>query len=152
MRCEYCLSKSQEGEICGRCGAPLNGGSQVKNTLEILKSEPFFYNGYICYSLHDQVNDTVEVQFWLGHDLIERIMVNRDILKYHVPENFDSMAFFWDLFLLAQGEKEVLEIKEKNSVYPATFEVRRVENPEKERYFGLSLRQLMEESRKASYR
>jgi len=56
------------------------------------------------------------------------------------------MPFFWDLFLIAHGEKEVLIYQEKNNKYPAIFEVRRIENPEKSRIRSLSLRDLALES------
>lgn len=143
-QCEYCHAKNQEGEICAKCGAPL-----PEQDFSIWKSEPFFYNGYICYSLSNRMNETVEVQFWLGQDLIERIIVSRDVLEHHVSEAQDPMLFFWDLFLVAQGETEVLAIQEKNNILPATFEVRRIENPERERLFNAGMRELLEESRKA---
>lgn len=139
MDCQYCGTEKQSGKQCARCGAPL----PEKNT-EIWKSEPFFYNGYICYTLHDMASDVYEVQFWLGRELIERIKVSREVVRYHVPDGCDGMSFFWDLFLVAHGEKEVLEYKEKNNKLPATFEVRRIENPERTMLQSLSLKDLVE--------
>jgi hypothetical protein len=55
------------------------------------------------------------------------------------------MPFIWDLFLLAHGEKEVLEYQEKNSKYPAMFLVTRVENPEKQRWHSLNIHELARE-------
>jgi hypothetical protein len=138
MNCQYCGTEKQSGKICDKCGAPL-----PERNSDFDKSEPFFYNGYICYTLRDFGSDVIEVQFWLGRDLIERIAVSRDVVKFHVPEFESFMPFFWDLFLVAHGEKEVLEYQEKNKKYPARFEVRRIENPELEALRTMDLRELL---------
>lgn len=142
MNCEYCGSDNQKGKTCEKCGAPM------PEKPEMSKSEPFFYNGYICYRLREYATDTVEIQFWLGHELIERIVVPLDVLRARVPEYCDTMPFFWDLFLLARGETEVLKYQELNSKFPATFEVRRIENPEKERWLAMNLLELAREARR----
>lgn len=138
MRCEYCHSDKQEGGNCSRCGAPLPE-KNAEYPADPWKSEPFFYNGYICYSLRHYEIDAVEVQFWLGMELIERIEVTSDLVRKWTPEGYDYMSFFWDLFLLAHGDIEVLKYQEKNNKYPAMFEIRRIENPEKECLHSLSL-------------
>ena len=61
-----------------------------------------------------------------------------------VPEYADPMPIFWDLFLVAHGEKEALEWQEKNTKYPARFECRRIENPEKEYLLSLNSKQMAE--------
>jgi hypothetical protein len=142
MKCKYCGTDKQTGNICEKCGAPI-----MKKNVDVWKSDPFFYNGYICYTLRAQYEDTCEVQFWLGMELIERIKVSRQVLESHVPEYCDSMPFFWDLFLLAHGEKDVIKWQEKNNKYPATLEVRRIENPEKQRLWGLSMMDIVQEYR-----
>lgn len=140
MKCEYCGSTGQSGECCEKCGAPL-----PKHEDLLKKSEPFFYNGFICYVLRDYPCDTIEVQFWLGRDLIERIKIPQDLLRERFAEGVDYMTFFWDLFLVAQGEKEVLEIKERNDKHPAVFEIRRIPNPERERWLSMSYQDLVQE-------
>jgi hypothetical protein len=142
MKCEYCGTDNRGAGRCTACGAKLHEKAE-----EVQKYEPFFYNGYICYQLFDPATEICEVQFWLGRELIERIAVSRDLLRARVPESWDAMSFFWDLFLVAHGETEVLEWQEKNKKYPARFEVRRFENPDKERLHSLSLREIVQEYR-----
>lgn len=138
MKCEYCLTDNQSGEYCEKCGAKL----PIKK--DDYKSEPFFYNGYICYAMRHYEKDSFEVQFWLGRELIQRIDIPREIVDEQVPLYCDKMPFFWDLFLVAQGEKEVLEWQEKNTKYPARFEVRRIENEEKQSLLSMDRYQLAE--------
>lgn len=137
MKCEYCLSEKQSGEFCEKCGAPLS-----KQSGDLWKSEPFFYNGYICYTLRDLASGTYEVQFWLGRELLQRICVPIDFVRIRVPQGDDAMPFFWELFIVAQGEKEVIEFQEMNKKYPARFEVRRIENQELEQMRGMNFREL----------
>ena len=101
MKCEYCGTDDQK-LTCKKCGAPI---PEVNK--DLWKSEPFFYNGYICYSLRNYSSDMLEVQFWLGRELIEIIKISQR--EYHsiVPECVDGMYLFWTLFLVARGEKEV---------------------------------------------
>lgn len=144
MVCEYCKSTNKAGDACEKCGAKL----PQTDIDGFVKSEPFFYNGYICYTLRHPESDTWEVQFWLGAELIERIVVTRQMLDDKVQPYEDPMCFFWELFLVAHGEQEVMTWQEKNDKYPATFEVRRIENPERERWQALSLRELAMEARR----
>lgn len=76
------------------------------------------------------MKDAYEVQFWLGRELIERIEIPYQMLREIVPEGCDCMNAFWNLFLVARGEKDIFEYSEKNKIYPAMFEVRRIENKE----------------------
>lgn len=140
MKCEYCLTENKKDTVyCVNCGAKLS------NKKDDWKSEPFLYNGYICYMIRHQERESREVQFWLGYELIERIDIPLEIIEYHVKPYEDCMPFFWDLFLVAHGEKEVLEWQEKNNKYPARFEVRRIENPEKEYLLSLDRYALIKE-------
>lgn len=138
MKCEYCGTDEQTGKMCDKCGGPL-----PEKDRGIWKSEPFFYNGYICYTLRESATDICEVQFWLGRELVERIRVSREFLETRILPYEDSMSLFWDLFLVAHGEKEVLEWKERNNKYPATFEVRRIENAELEWMRGLNYHEFL---------
>lgn len=144
MKCEYCGTDDQTGKVCNHCGAKL----PEKQGDVTMRAEPFFYNGYIVYMLRDYSTDTVECQFWLGMELIERFSMSREFLRETVLEGTDSMPFFWDLFLVARGEVEVLQWKEKNTIRPALFEVRRLENPENERLRALTIRDLAMEFRR----
>jgi hypothetical protein len=140
MKCNYCGTDDRSGKTCDKCGAPL-----PEKGKDLDRFEPFFYNGFICYWLHDHATETIEVQFWLGRELIERIAVSRELVRYHVGEGYDAMPFFWDLFLVAHGDKEVLEWKEKNNKYPATLQVTRIENPERERWHNMSIQDMARE-------
>jgi hypothetical protein len=136
--CEYCGTEDQNGKHCKMCGAKLPDMPQ-----ELLqRSDPFYYNGYVCYVIKPIVMDVTEVQFWLGMNLIERISISNAFLEAHYLPYQDPMSMFWDLFLVAKGEKDVLIWQKKNEKYPATFEVRRKENPELEFARSLSLSDL----------
>jgi hypothetical protein len=134
MNCEYCHGDKFKDGYCSGCGAKISEAKKAD-----WKSEPFFYNGYICYKLRHYERDTYEIQFWLGMELIERIEITHDVFVEKIPPQYDSMAFFWELFLLAHGEKNVLEWQEKNNKYPARFLVTRVENPETEYMRALNM-------------
>jgi hypothetical protein len=138
MKCEFCRSEDQTGKTCTQCGAKLPE-TQIRPSE---RSDPFFYEGYVCYSIRDWAMDTIEIQFWLGLQLVERIRVTREVLHERIGETYDVMPFFWDLFLLAHGEKDVIEWQEKNKKHPATFLVTRKENPELEWMRGLSMNDL----------
>lgn len=146
MKCEYCGTERQSGEYCEKCGAKLPEQKTLDQHMH--KSEPFFYNGYIVYYLRNYASDTYEAQFWLGMDLVERIVITYSVLSERVPENCDPMPFFWDLFMLAHGEKDVIEYQEKNNKYPARFEIRRIENQDNEYLLSLDMQQLAEVSRR----
>lgn len=122
MNCEYCGAKNQGGEYCEKCSA------KIPEKKDIWKSDPFFYEGYICYAITDYCKRTREIQFWLGRELIQRICLPFEFIDTRIIEAEDPMPLFWDLFLLAQGEKDVIEWQEKNKKYPMRFEVRRIEN------------------------
>jgi hypothetical protein len=141
MKCNYCGTDDRSGKTCDKCGAPLPDSSAKAD-----RSQPFFHNGYICYTLRDYAMDVIETQFWLGHDLIERIVLPFDFVRTHFDmASTDAFDFVWDLFLLAQGEKEVLEVQEKNNKYPALFEIRHIENPDKQRWSSLDKHDLLRE-------
>ena len=128
MICSYCGTKSEGVETCKGCGASL---VTVKPKSEAQKYGPLFYNGYLVYLLVNGMSHIYEYQFWLGPELVERIEIDREILREFVPEYCDPMPFIWKLFLVAHGEEKVIEWQEKNgSKYPAMFEIRRVENPD----------------------
>jgi hypothetical protein len=137
MDCEYCGTKNQEGGKCSKCGAPID--APVADAA--LRSGPSFYEGYIVYTLSNWQTDSLEYQFWLGRELMERIRVSRKILDEFVGEGCDPMPFIWKLFLVARGELEVLEWQEKNNRLPAFFEIRKSENPmyEQERQLWRSI-------------
>ena len=126
MRCDYCHAEQAERSNCINCGAPLSKRETEVSPIE--KSEPFFYNGFICYVIRDRSNDTVEVQFWLGLQLVERFKFTRSFLEGLVPFGCDPMPFIWDLFLLAQKETNVLEYQDRNSKPPAEFVIIRRES------------------------
>ena len=121
MKCDYCGTSNQDDTNCTNCGASL---SKDAPKTDFMKSEPFFYNGYLVVCIRDFMRDEFEVQFWLGKELQERICVSRLWYEQHVPEGCDPIQMFWDLFLLAKGEKEVLYWKDKNNKPYVMYEVR----------------------------
>ena len=121
MKCDYCQSTEQTGERCGKCGAPLPKG-------DTKRLEPFFYRGYIVWDMLDYARDVYITQFWLGEKLIESIEIPRQIMREFVKEGESSLSFIYGLLEVAQGKEEVMRIEEMNSKYPASFEIRRIEN------------------------
>lgn len=126
MKCEYCGLEGRAEGNCPQCGAPL---AKLDNTKkDFIKSEPIFYNGYIVIYIKDYLRDEIEVQFWLGCELQERFRASRRWLEEHVREGEEFLHKFWELFLLARGEKEVLYWKDKNDKPYIEFEIRCVDN------------------------
>lgn len=144
MRCEYCNQENTSNrKTCAHCGAEL----VERKPADVWRSDPFFYNGYMVYLTRDIASDKVGCCFWLGAQLVERFEVPRITLDMLVPEGTDLMPFFWELLLVAQGEQEVLRIQEQNDKYPATFEIRRIENTEKTRWSSMSILNIVQEVR-----
>lgn len=126
MKCEYCGLESKLEGSCSQCGAPLAKLGNTKK--DSVKSEPIFYNGYNVVYIRHYLMDEIEVQFWLGCELQERFKASRRWLEEHVREGEDPLPKFWELFLLARGEKEVLYWKDKNDKPYIDFEIRRIDN------------------------
>ena len=131
--CAYCGQLTGES-VCHLCGG--SGEERWEKNERMLN--PFFYNGYMVWrSWIDDFESISRYYFYLGDRLVQIIQFPQSFI-YRVRDvndlKFDFMKFVWNLFLIAQGEKEVLEIEENVSqnmgVLPATFEIRRIE-PEK---------------------
>jgi hypothetical protein len=145
MICEYCGHKNEKGvTVCKTCNAPL----KAKEEPTTQKYRPFLYNGYMLWPEVDWASEKVTMHFWLGDRLVESISLTRLALQMLVPEGTSDTHIFWELFKVAQGEEEVLRVQELNKRYPATFEIRRVEHPDKEYWSSIDLEQLKEMYRK----
>jgi len=148
MNCEYCGTKNKvDSERCTSCGAAIKAVNDKPQKNDYFSMD--FYNGYVVYRFTRFMTDSIEIQFWLGQELLERFDVSRCILDEHVQEGCDIMPFFWELFLLARGEKEVIYWQEKNNKYPARFEIRRIENEEKRSLLSMSMEDLAYKFRKS---
>jgi len=126
MDCKYCGTSQDKSAKCIRCGAPAAEENKER------KSEPFFYNGYIVYFIHDFATDLIKCQFWLGVTLIETVQITMDLLEELVPMGYDEMPVFWKLFEVAQGKEEVYKYQAMNRGVPAKFEVRLIVDEEHE--------------------
>lgn len=130
--CQYC-GERVTSNVCVGCGSTDLGDIPEER---ICKGDPFFYNGYIVWRIADFYQDQATYLFYLGDRLVETITLSRDILDQFVPRHCTAMPFIWDLFELAQGEKEVLRVVEQNtSRGPAEFEIRSVLS-EREKWVG----------------
>ena len=122
--CIYC------GEaICG-CGARSRGRASQVEPPHQQRREPFPYNGYIVWPLVDEMMDTFEFQFWRGDTCAEVIAINRGMLRDLCGDGIatsDPMPFIWQLFEVAQGNKGMVVIQEKNARRPAMFAITRLE-------------------------
>jgi hypothetical protein len=147
MKCQYCgnLGNTVEGEPCQTCGAPV-----IFKQDPIEKGDPFFYNGYMLWPERNFWKDDRTIHFLLGDRLVETITISKLTLNQLVGEGQSFLPLFWDLFKVTQGEEEVLRIKELNTRYPAIFEVRRIENPEKQYLASLTYDDLIKTYKKES--
>ena len=119
--CDYCGQSSDE-TLCPSCGSRSFDSKPVS---QIVRGEPFRYNGYVVWWLADWAYDTTEYLFYLGDRLVERFTISREVLRMFVPEGQSVMPFIWDLFLVAQGEEEVLRVVEQNTIKPVVFKITR---------------------------
>ena len=122
--CLYCGTEGDE-KNCTGCGAPL-----VKDKVHerIERSEPFFYNGYIVWSLRDPARRMSEFYFYLGAQLVDTIMITDHLIASLNIDPFGGvMEFIFKLFELSQGTEEVLRIQQQNIACPSAFEIRRIE-------------------------
>lgn len=137
-RCDYCEMATNETQ-CPGCGSRNFDNKPVN---QITRGEPFHYNGYVVWWLADAWLDTAEYLFYLGDRLVERFTVSRDVLNMFVPENCTAMPFIWDIFLVAQGEEEVLRVVEQNTIKPATFRITLEPSTEEKWASGLSIQEV----------
>jgi hypothetical protein len=137
MKCEYCGNPELKADAksCPKCGAPVD--APVTKSVE--RGAPFYENGFMVWPERDWSRDILTLGFWAGDRLLERISIDRELLHQLVPEGVDPFHIFWELFKVAHGETEVLRLQEQNTRYPATFEVRRIENPQRQEWQHTSL-------------
>ena len=88
----------------------------------------------------DEYVDTYH--FYLGERLVESITVGRELVKKFVEHGTQTMGFIWNLFKLAQGEKKVLKVQERNSKEAACFEIRYIPTEKEKWRAGLTIRDL----------
>ena len=130
--CAYCGNMT-DLDPCASCGGSYRE-ARVKAQNREQKWSPYHHNGYMVWpSFIDDFESILRYNFYLGEQLIETIQFPRQFI--HLIEGADDFSFslrefVWKLFLVAQGEEEVLRVEAKNSVPPAIFEIKRIE-PEK---------------------
>lgn len=122
-KCIYCQTTSW-GDNCPHCGAPKYEVYKEKPRFE--RMDPFGFNGYVIWPIKDWARDIYQIHFYLGDRLVDIIEFTRGALA-EIEQGIDPMYRIWDLFLLSQGEEEVIRIKEQNKIQPCMFEIRRVE-------------------------
>ena len=133
MNCEYCGQDEWRGSICARCGGK-RGDHATKDRIE--KGEPFPYNGFIVWPIRKWNDFTSgswdrEFHFYLGDRLIEIISISKEMWQELYPPSVpaaaytisEPMKFVWELFRVAQGDKEELIQVGKNNYdkKPAMF-------------------------------
>lgn len=139
--CSYC-GRSGERGTCEGCGAPFAGAGEQKR--EPVTIGPMFYMGYMVYRVHSEtfVNDRASFLFFAGDRLVETIVLDLEVLRQFVSEGESYMPFVYHLLELAQGEVEVLRIKEQNVMRPALFEIRYARSAEDEYSNSVNVRDL----------
>ena len=105
-KCAFCKELTAAKE-CPSCGSASFDSKPVSRLHE---SQPIHYNGYVIWWCADWHLDTAEYLFYLGDRLVERFTVTREVLRMFVPEACSATGYIWDLFLIAQGEEEVLQV------------------------------------------
>ena len=139
-RCDYCGQATDEV----RCPGCQSENFDSKPVNQIVRGEPFHFNGYVVWWLADAWLDSAEYLFYLGDRLVERFTISREVLNMFVPENCPAMPFIWDIFMVAQSEEEVLRVVEQNTIKPATFEITRKPSVEEEYASELSMQAINE--------
>jgi hypothetical protein len=131
VNCAYCGQDVFDNRKCVGCGARLKAETEPLVTRE--RRDPFAYNGYIIWPLRDYLRDTVEFQFWRGDTLVETIIFSWELWRNLNPDviavSTDPFKYVWQLFEIAQGNKDHLVIQEQNKRLPAMFVVSRSEHP-----------------------
>ena len=136
MNCIYCGQDVFDNRKCVGCGARLKTEKEPLVTRE--RRDPFAYNGYIIWPLRDFSRDSITFSFWRGDTHCDDIVFSWDMWKHlnHYGELAVSMAddpmrFVWQLFEIAQGQKDILVIQEPKTTLPAMFVFGRAEHPKK---------------------
>lgn len=112
-RCVYCQQPVADAQShCSHCGAMTGDAVPEETKPAAYRMGPFFLNGYVVWPLADPARDVVEFQFWLGHDLIRSIRMERNLLK----DLADSAAtsddtMLWKMFLVANGDEPSLAVQ-----------------------------------------
>lgn len=95
--CSYCGSEwkwEDRQRDCTHCGAP--------NKLSRLdKDRPFFYEGYIVYSLHDWCYQRSEFVFYAGTTFMGRVFMRDDEMRQYDPAT-DIMPHVMEKFRLCR--------------------------------------------------
>lgn len=144
--CAYCGMERGNAERCAHCGAPLS----AEKADHTQRYEPFFLNGYIVWPLVNLGRNTIEYQFWQGHDIIESIELNIDLLRELAIARYGEGCcideLLWELFRVAHGEQDAIVWTERDRRYPATFRITREENEmvARARWGALSYREILE--------
>ena len=117
MNCQYCGQDDWRGSVCARCGGKPDE-HPAKDKIE--KGEPFPYNGFIVWPIrkwNDLTSDCWdrEFHFYLGDRLVEIISISKEMWQELYPPTessalniIDPMRFIWELFRVAQGDREEL--------------------------------------------
>lgn len=135
MICDSCgISRAHDSKKCPNCGsAGMTSDPPRKDTGHL-----FYYNGYVVWRIHNCDNwyaGEIEYLFYKGQELIERIIVPTRVIQEFVGPRVSAMPFVWNLFLLAQGDEDMLCLTGRGDENgPAKFEIRRAP-PEQEEYF-----------------
>lgn len=126
VTCEYC-GQSQDGQRmkCSECGGQLPKPGTQKPDRE--RYAPFPYNGYIVWPIRDFARRQEEYHFYLGERLIDVVVLEHELIREFVKEGETVMPLVWSVFLLQQGETEVLRVVEQNTLERKQFEIRLVE-------------------------
>jgi hypothetical protein len=126
--CSYCGKDPTTPDriYCQFCGAPLPKLTPRKDD-----GYYFMLNGYVVWVICDPPRDTRSFYFYRGTQLVEHFEFSMPLLRERMGALDDVL---WQLFLVAQGEQEVLTMMEQDVPYPAIFEIRRIENPDRLRW------------------
>lgn len=122
--CSYCQREKEEGDQCRGCGSEIFG--KPKQQSDTWRRQPFSYNGYMVFIERDDFSTTYTFHFYLGRELIETIVADRQGLVDLAENEWEIMPVAWKLFCMAQnGAKAKIVRKEE-----ARFRIERLHGKE----------------------
>jgi hypothetical protein len=99
MKCLYCgqedkLKRTRPDGTCTQCGASLE-----LSVPQWMKTDPFFYKGFVVWVLRNPMMGILEFQFWRGINLIDHYKISEeeiDGFQYRAGEGVDIMDDMWN--------------------------------------------------------
>ena len=101
--CQYCGETVGQDGPCRGCGARR---PKPKKKDDIVRTAPFFWDGYVVWSEVNHLSDSAVCHFWRGADYVGSVRVCRSAILGEVGEYGDVMPAIWTAFVRQQERDE----------------------------------------------